>query len=75
MKNHMICAVHHILYYYDYEMIEDDMDRACSMHRRDEKCLPNCSLIPKRERTGVNGVILKWILRKWVWNMWSVFNA
>jgi hypothetical protein len=37
--------------------------------------LTNCSLIIKTKRTGVNGVISKWISWKWVWRMWIVFNG
>jgi hypothetical protein len=45
------------------------MDKTCSMHGRDEKCIQNFSRKTSREKTalgdlGVNGkIILKWFLK------------
>jgi hypothetical protein len=60
-------------YYYDGRFEDNEMDRACTMHRIDEKCIQNFLSGNMRKRhsledLGVDGrIILKWILKAIEW--------
>jgi len=54
----------------------DDLGKACSTHRRDEKCTQNLGRNLKGkdhlENPGVDGkIILQWILGKWDGKVWT----
>jgi hypothetical protein len=53
-------------FYWSHQINKTEIGRACSVIGAMEKCLQNFSWILRGESCGLGGVILKWILNKFV---------
>jgi hypothetical protein len=57
-------------------MKENEIGRKCGTYGREERCVLGFSLEKARRKLGeFESILLKWVLKKQVWRVWSRFTG